>query len=266
MLRKCVVCGTSEFSPRSNNIPRLRSGHVILRAKSRRYSLLAIIYALVYLGIIVTNSFASEIESPATDLKSHELFFSILGPKDVLQITVANHPEFSGKVAVAADGTITLPLTGDNIKVDGLTKDEVNWEVTRVMNKYVKTPRVAVSVVDYNSKVYYVFGEVSRPGKFPMRDTVMTLRDALIESGFKQETSALGRVHVVTPDPENPVCNIIDAADIIYKGRLKDNVILKPGDVVYIPSTVLSRTSSVLSQILSPLQNSRSVTDNVESW
>ena len=228
--------------------------------------LLIILMALIYFGMIVSVSPASEIEAPAPSLKSHEVFFSILGPKDVLQITVSNHPEFSSKVTVAADGTITLPLTGDNLRVDGLTKDEVAWEVTRVMNKYVKTPRVAVDVVDYNSKVYYVFGEVAKPGKFPMADSVVTLRDALIESGFRQKTAALGRVHVVTPDPEDPTCRIIDAAQIIYKGRLRHDVVLKPGDVVYVPNTVLDKTSFVLGQILSPIQRSRSVTDNVESW
>jgi len=227
---------------------------------------LIILMALIYLGMIASVSFASEIEAPATDLKSQEVFFSILGPKDVLQITVSSHPEFSSKVTVAADGTITLPLTGDNLRIDGLTKDEVAWEVTKVMNKYVKTPRVAVDIVDYNSKVYYVFGEVNRPGKFPMRDSVVTLRDALIESGFRQKTAALVRVHVVTPDSEEPTCRIIDAASIIYKGKLRHDVVLKPGDVVYVPNTVLDKTSFVLGQILSPLQNSRSITDNVEAW
>ena len=262
MFRKLsVLCRVSKIQPKGwvPARPYRNSPFRVIRS-------LIILCALIYFGVIVSAVPAAEIESLATDLKSQDVFFSILGPKDVLQINVANHPEFSGKVTVATDGTIALPLTGDSIRVDGLTKDEAAWEVTRVMSKYVKTPRVAVDVVDYNSKVYYVFGEVSRPGKFPMADSVITLRDALIESGFHQKTAALGRVHVVTPDPEHPACRVIDAAKIIYKGKLRNDVVLKPGDVVYVPNTVLDKTSFVLGQILSPLQRSRSITDSAEGW
>lgn len=232
----------------------------------RRIPLIIIVCAIIYSGIAPGASLASKIEAPAHNLEPQEFLFSVLGPKDVLHVTVSNHPEFSGKVTVATDGTIALPLTGDTVRVDGLTKDEVTWEVTKVMDKYVKTPRVAVDIVDYNSKVYYVFGEVKKPGKFPMADSVMTLRDALVESDFKPNTAALGRVHVVTPDLEKPIYRIVDASEIIYKGRLRDNIVLKPGDVVYVPSTVLGKTSSILSQILSPLQRSSGIRDNAESW
>ena len=45
----------------------------------------------------------------------------ILGPRDVINITVSNHPELSGNVAINSEGEIELPLTEDIVQAAGLT-------------------------------------------------------------------------------------------------------------------------------------------------
>ncbi len=228
--------------------------------------ILIMVCVVVYFGIVIGPSVAQETEEPKDDIKYQEPYFYILGPEDVIQITVWGHHELSGKVTVAPDGTIALPLTQDSIKIEGLTREKVTGELIRVMDKYVKHPRVTVSIVGYNSKVYYVLGDVGRPGKFPMKKSVIKLREAIINAGLRRGpggSASLRRVHVITPDPEKPTCKVINASRILYKGKLKDNISLKPGDVVYVPRNVLDKTSDILRWIFGPAREFRAVQSDV---
>ena len=44
----------------------------------------------------------------------------VIGPQDVLTVTVYDHADLSGKFSVEADGTLTFPLIG-RVKAAGLT-------------------------------------------------------------------------------------------------------------------------------------------------
>ena len=64
---------------------------------------------------------------------------------------------------------------------------------------------------------------------------------------------ALQAVHVIQPDVNNPNVRKINMKDILYKGELKDDVDLFPGEIVVVPSTVLAKINDVLSALLSPV-------------
>lgn len=242
----------------------------------KKWVVLLIMIMTIYLAVTVSPLLAIEnegwqgntikTESRRTEIKYQQFFFYILGPEDVIKIDVWRHPEFSAEVTVGPDGTITLPLTGDHIRVSDLTRDEVANELIKVLSKYVKKPKVAVDIVICNSQVYYVFGNVGRQGKFPMKKSIVTLRDALVEAGMPNKTAALGSVHIITPDPERPTYKIINASRILYKGDLRYNVTLKSGDVVYVPNSFLNETNFILSQILGPVQSAKSVKDSTTGW
>ena len=234
-------------------------------------SLLIIVCGIIYFAITFAPLVAQGVESGQSqgaqpDIRFQELFFYLLGPEDVIKITVWGHPEFSGEVTVAPDGIISLPLTGDTIRVDGFIREEVAGELIRVMNKYIKHPRVTVNIVAYNSKVYYVIGEVGSPGKFSMKKTIVTLRDALFKAGLPTSSAALGSVHIITPDPERPTYTIVNASKILYAGKLKHNIVLKTGDVVYVPRNVLDKTTDILNKVLGPARAVSAARSDIRSW
>src|SRR5690606_38068228 len=53
----------------------------------------------------------------------------VIGPRDVLAVTVANEPSLSGRFTVVADGTLSFPLLG-TLKVGGLSPAAVERELT----------------------------------------------------------------------------------------------------------------------------------------
>lgn len=181
-----------------------------------------------------------------------------LGRDDVIRVEVRSQPEFSGDFAIGFDGRIQYSYIGD-VPVASLTKYEVQQVLAKLLQKYVRVPVVTVSIIAYNSKVVYIIGEVNRPGKFIMRGDAIKLREAILAAGLPTHDAALKRIHVIKPDLSDPRVRVINMSRILYKGELKDDVDLFPGEIVVVPSTVLSKVNDFLSSILSPVTRAASV-------
>ena len=106
----------------------------------------------------------------------------IIGPSDVLAITVFRQEELSSKFAVGADGAINFPRLG-RIPVGGLTTQGVENEVReRLAKTLLKDPQVSVVVDQYRSQKVYVMGHVRVPQTLEFTGS-MNLIDAIARSG-----------------------------------------------------------------------------------
>lgn len=180
-----------------------------------------------------------------------------LGRDDVIRIDVRNQPEFSGNFQIGFDGRIQYNYVGD-IPLAGLTKYEVQQVVEKLLERYIRVPVVNVFILAYNSKVVYVIGEVGRPGKFIMRGDAIKLREAILAAGLPTHDAALRRVHIIKPDLYKPRVRVVNVKKILYKGQLKDDVDLYPGEIVVVPSTVLAKINDFLGTLLNPTTRARS--------
>ncbi|WP_241332064.1 polysaccharide biosynthesis/export family protein [Burkholderia cenocepacia] len=122
-----------------------------------------------------------------------------IGPGDVLQITVWDHPELAAAQGGApqtppraADpvagfvvddrGNLTFPYAGA-LPVAGLTAAEAQARVTRALAAIYRNPQVTLRVASFRSQQVYVDGEVHTPGALPVNDVPMTLTDAIARAG-----------------------------------------------------------------------------------
>jgi polysaccharide biosynthesis/export protein len=103
-----------------------------------------------------------------------------LGPDDLIGVSVYSAPELSGNVRLRADGTITLPMLKEPIKVAEMYPSEVSSAIAEALRKanILVNPVVTVSVVEYRSRPIAVIGAVRKPLTFQETGT-MTLLDAL---------------------------------------------------------------------------------------
>jgi len=89
----------------------------------------------------------------------------VLGPDDVITITVVRHPEFSGDFLVPSAGVITAPVVG-TFKATGMTLGDTNKMVTKKMATRLRAPEVAVTLKFARVKKISVVGAVTHPGPY----------------------------------------------------------------------------------------------------
>ena len=158
----------------------------------------------------------------------------VLGPHDLLEISVFDLDQFSRTVRVADDGSITLPFLG-RIEVRGLTRSELEQSIAaRLGDKYVNDPQVSVFVKEYESRKISVSGAVKNPATLQLMGS-RTLLDVVSEAGgFTEEVGPT--VYVIRRLADGSTDRItIDLEKLIYGGDTSLNVPILPGDVVYAP-------------------------------
>ncbi len=181
-----------------------------------------------------------------------------LGNEDVLQITVRNQPEFSGQFVIGPDGKIQYTFVGD-IEAAGLTKEQLKQRLIKELDRFVKVPEISIAISAYKSKNIYVLGEVTRPGQYPMKGDNISLRDAIFAAGLHTREAALRRVYIIKIDEKRVIPKKVDLFALLYKGRMKYNLNLVPGDIVVVPSTVPSEINRALNTLLQPVFNAAAV-------
>ncbi len=211
-------------------------------------------------GLLPTKIAPAKKETPAKYL---------LGRDDVVSVTTDRHPEFTGVVIITPDGKASFPDKTNptfmtlpfwkNLKLTGITKNQLGQEITKKLKKYLYTPQVTVSILQYGSKKYYVVGEVLKPGRYAMKGGSTTLMQAIFAAGLPTPDASLRRARIIHPNAKHPVSKKVNLYTLLYKGDLKQNVTLQPGDIVYVPSTIASKWNTLLAQILSPVSKASSL-------
>jgi len=163
----------------------------------------------------------------------------LIGPGDTLDIFVWRQPELSVTVPVRPDGRISTPLVEDLVAV-GRTPTQVAGEIERVLSEYIRAPEVNVIVqgfVGTFGEQIRVLGQATQPRSIPYRER-MTLMDVIIEVGGLTPFAAGNRSRVVrTIDGRRQEIRV-RLNDLINRGDLEQNMLMRPGDVVIIPEAV----------------------------
>jgi polysaccharide export outer membrane protein len=163
----------------------------------------------------------------------------ILGPEDVLEITVWRNVDLSKTVTVRPDGRISLPLIGD-VSAVGKTTVQLADEISGKLKEYKENPQVTILVKEVNSYAIYVLGEVAHPGKFPLKSKTTLLQAVTVAGGF---TSTAARNKIVVfrfaKDGAGQIKIKASYDDIVLREGSNQNIELKPGDQIVVPSETM---------------------------
>ena len=172
-----------------------------------------------------------------------------LGPDDAIEVEVRRHPEFSGKYVVTAEGKIEYKFVGD-VFVEGLTKVQLQERLTGILSDYIIDPDVNVQILQYLSKVYYVIGEVNRPGKYYMKGNTISVLEAMIQAALPNQASSTRKCRLISPTSKGRSRVVsVNIYELLYGGNLRCNLDMKPGDILYVPSTVVAKIIKVISPV-----------------
>jgi len=170
-----------------------------------------------------------------------------VGPRDILNITVWGHPELTipagefrsaeaaGNV-VGEDGTFFYPFAGV-IRAAGRTVEEIREELTQKLSKYIERVQLDVRVAGYRSQRVYVVGEVAQPGIHLVKDIPLTVLEAINSAGGVKPEADLRNITLTRNDKTYS----INLLSLYEGGDIKQNVLLKHGDVLNVPDNQLNK-------------------------
>lgn len=158
----------------------------------------------------------------------------VLGPGDVIKVTVFQQPELSLDVRIAESGAISYPLIG-SVRVGGLTGAQAERLIaTRLKNgNFLQNPQVSVNVSQYRSQQVSVLGAVNRPGRYPLELSGTRVSEVLAQAGGIVTGVGADAVQLVTRRNGQPVVLSIDVVELFASGGTRDEV-LQPGDALYV--------------------------------
>jgi polysaccharide export outer membrane protein len=161
----------------------------------------------------------------------------LIGPGDSLQIFVWRNPDLTVTVPVRPDGKISTPLVEDMLAV-GKTPTNLARDIEKALAVYVKSPQVNV-IVTVPASVFSqikVIGQVLHPQALPYRDG-MTVLDAVLAVGGLGQFAAGNRARLVRVVNGKSQEIGIKLESLVNRGDMKQNLSLKPGDVLVVPET-----------------------------
>lgn len=175
-------------------------------------------------------------DAPPSDSAQSDHY--IIGPGDTLQVFVWRNPELSQQVPVRPDGKISTPLV-ENMTAAGKTPSQLARDIERVLGEYVRSPKVNIIVtvpISTFSQVKVV-GQVLHPQGLPYREG-MTVMDVILQVGGLTEFASGSRAKVVRTESGKEREIRVNLNRLLNDGDLKQNVLLKPGDVVVVPQSL----------------------------
>jgi len=171
-----------------------------------------------------------------------------LGAGDVVEVTYAKE---CCELTVAADGTLKHPLFGI-VDVAGLSLPEaekaLRSAVRRVQQRQIP---LTLRLIKSKNAFVYVYGEVKNPGRFPY-SRGMRLLDAISLAGGHLQTRAASIIRISRKTKYktfSTTCNI----DALLESS--QNIPLEPGDIVFVPTSFMTRVADVVTYILQPVRS-----------
>ncbi len=162
----------------------------------------------------------------------------VIGPGDTVQVFVWRNPELSVTVPVRPDGKISTPLVEDMVAV-GKTSSQLAREIEKVLAEYIRSPQVNIIVTNPVSTFSQVkvIGQVTTPSSVPYREGLTAL-DVVLAVGGLTEFAAGNRAKIIRKNESGKNVEIkVKLEALVRKGKMAENVNMRPGDVLIVPES-----------------------------
>lgn len=189
------------------------------------------------------NSAASMRLTPILTQQSDQREY-LMGPHDLLEITVFQVEDLSRTVRVNARGTFSLPMVGQ-IDAAGRTASEVEAMISDKLRECcLQEPQVTIFIKEFVSQRVTVEGEVAKPGVYALTGRTTLLQALAMASGAGQ-LAELNEVRIFRTQPDGMKETLVFDIEAIRGGTQADPTIQGNDVVVVAKSGSLSAIKSV---------------------
>ena len=175
---------------------------------------------------------------PLSDVAAQQPSQYVIGPSDVLSISVWRHPDLERNVVVRTSGTVTFPPVGE-LTAAGRTPTELAREIMQRLRDYTReTTQVTVSMAAFNSRAVYLTGQVMAPGRYSF-ERLPDVLQLLSQAGGALPGADLANVSIIRPAVGGPEVIRIDVTAYMRGQAAAPLPELMPGDTVEVPPLLL---------------------------
>ena len=127
-------------------------------------------------------------QTPAQTSSAQSPESLLIGPGDLVSITVFDTPEMTQDIRVSDAGTVRLQLIGD-VNIGGQTPPAAakTVEDALISHQIMKAPQVTVHVKDYVTQDVSILGEVKNPGPYQITTPQTVLRVLALAGGLNDD-------------------------------------------------------------------------------
>jgi len=157
----------------------------------------------------------------------------LIGPGDVLDISVWKDEAMTRSCVVRPDGIISFPLIGE-LRAGGKTASQLKANMEKKLERYLPSVILSVEVKQINSMIIYVIGKVNAPGRIVLNADVDVLQ-ALATAGGLNVFAKRDRIKIYRQGKNETTIYPFQYDEVVDGRHLEQNIRLKRGDVVVIP-------------------------------
>ncbi len=188
---------------------------------------LASVWCWMSADLALAGSLNGTTESPAVELSY------LLGPEDIIKISVWKDEHLTSDAIVRPDGMISFPLVGD-VLAAGRTVEDVRADIAKRLTRFIPNAHVSVAVTKLQSYKIYVLGRVTKPGEYLVGHYTDVLQALSLAGGLTPFASE-NDIKILRRENGEERAIPFRYGDA-QKGRdLKQNILLQRGDVVLVP-------------------------------
>lgn len=221
------------------------------------------IAVLLFVMVGLTGCFSSSPENILAFSKPHAVNTTtdkyVLQPPDEIMVLCAKVPQIhEQRQKIRPDGKISFEGIGE-LDAAGKTPEELADDLrVKVLNIYqpdhVDEESIDIRIFSFQSKVYYILGQVHQPGPrlYTGRDSVLTA----IALAEPNPMAWIERIQIIKPSKDgNAKAKVFELNfdRMMAHGDTSQNVLLEEGDIIYVPPTILGWVALKVEEAIRPI-------------
>ncbi len=190
---------------------------------------------------VENNDSTALVASLPQELISYKQEAYRLGPFDIVQVVIWEHPELTSPLGsyrsdnatgqlISESGLMFYPYVGE-INVLGKTISELRQEIVQSLSKILNNPQIDVRLLQSQRLKVYVQGAVEKPGVVSLSDVPITFLEAVNRCGGATSAANLSSVEFTRDGKVHKIDMLASYAAGVGPG----DIVLKDGDVIRIP-------------------------------
>jgi polysaccharide export outer membrane protein len=191
-----------------------------------------VVSSLVILTILF-SALPIQAQYDEIEVEDYELRDYIIGPGDVLEISIWKEEGLTKSITVRPDGKSSFPLIGE-FKAANLTVSQLTENITDSFRKYFPDPIVSITIEEMNSLQIYVIGRVKGPGRFLYNSKINVLQALAMAEGLTPFADKK-EIFIYREIDGQKIKIPFNYSEVVKGENLEQNITLERGDIIIVP-------------------------------